>query len=73
MITSITNSKNWLKVITSQWLPNADYLSLKQLQKTTKELSDRQVEIQKSLERIELEVSENTQVLNFIAQHLMNQ
>ncbi|MDZ8185923.1 MAG: hypothetical protein RMX96_13865 [Nostoc sp. ChiSLP02] len=56
----------------SLWQPKSVTLSPTQLRKDIKDLSDRQDKTQETLERIEVQLAENTQVLNFLAQHLIN-
>ncbi|MDZ8221858.1 hypothetical protein [Nostoc sp. ChiVER01] len=68
----LTNSRNWLTKITSLWRPKSDTLSLRQLRKDIKDLGDRQDKTTEALERIEVQLVENTQVLNFLTQHLLN-
>lgn len=70
---SSVSSNLFQKLITLQWLPKSDTSSFRQLRKDIKDLSDRQDKTTEALERIEASLTEQTQVINFIAQHLINQ
>ncbi|MEH2410386.1 hypothetical protein [Nostoc sp.] len=71
MNTPFSNSKPFLNNLISLWPLSSGSLSLKQLRNDIKEQSDRQVELRKTIDRIEVTVNEQSQVLNFIAQRLL--